>query len=60
MESGEATGEVGAINGGRKRGRALAARATERRRRTGEQEKEAERELLVKRAENEAERGVKR
>lgn len=49
-----------ASTGGRTRGRALAARAAERRRRAGEQEREVERELLVKRAEGEAERRAKR
>lgn len=61
-EEGEATtgGAAGASTGGRKRGRVLAARAAERRRRAGERERELERELLVRRAEAEAEREVKR
>ncbi|CAM9300736.1 unnamed protein product, partial [Hapterophycus canaliculatus] len=48
-----------AITGGRKRGRALAAKAAGRRRRIEEREKEADRELLVTAAEDEAERRVK-
>lgn len=60
---GDAAGEAAAelvVAGSRKRGRALAARAAERKRRIEEHEREAERELLVRAAEDEAERRVKR
>lgn len=58
--AGEGAAAVDVVTGGNKRGRVLAARAAERRRRAVEQEREADRELLVKRAEDEAERRVKR
>ena len=41
-------------------GRALASRAAERRRLLEQQEREAEGELLLRRAEDEAERNIKR
>ncbi|CAM9575821.1 unnamed protein product, partial [Scytosiphon promiscuus] len=48
------------VTGGRKRGQALATRAAIRKGRIEDQEREAERELLVRAAEDEAERRVKR
>lgn len=51
---------IDAAAGVRKRGRVLAGRAAERKRRSEEEERQAEWEVLVKRAEEEAERRVKR
>ena len=48
------------VTGGKERGRVLATRAAGRRRRFEEQERDAERELVVKRAEDAAERRIKR
>ncbi|CAM9342694.1 unnamed protein product [Ectocarpus sp. 8 AP-2014] len=48
------------VTGGKERGRVLATRAAGRRRRFEEEERDAERELVVKRAEDVAERRIKR